>query len=427
MLKHQLLLLTTFTALATAGLLLAPSSVKAAGEYIIEPPCAFSKSIDTMNTAAERNHPALNSRPINHAVDIQLGGDCGNNNLALAGADGTVTFKYTAGGYGYHAFLKTSDGRIMVYAHLVNNSRLVSNGAKVKTGQAFARIGCTGNCDGAHIHFEVRDLQNRYLPNSSWKFGVRPYKNDSTTGDTRNQTYGYNLPPTTNECPSTALTCPVYRFVSQDSVTHFYTISTSERDTVVAKYPKYIWRYERIAFNAFPREIFGTEPVHRFWSPIYKNHFYILGDAGKQRVIDQYPSTVWEYEKVAFYAFRDQTINSNPVYRFWSAQNQTHFYTTSVDEKNKMITDSRFNTVWHYEGVAFYIPGNVWSLFSESFLVLVMDPNANYGKGLLQENAINGLTNVLEHRPAKKQKEVHEIKEKLKGFEKSKTNNGKRK
>jgi murein DD-endopeptidase MepM/ murein hydrolase activator NlpD len=143
----------------------------AAAELTIDKPCNFSKSYGTMNTSAERNHDGNQWRPVNSAMDIQLNTDCSNDRAALAVRNGTVYYNTNIEGFGYHAKLVTDTGNIIYYAHLISNSNSVANGSAVVAGQQIAQIGCTGNCSGDHIHFEVRDSAGGYLNNSTWEFG----------------------------------------------------------------------------------------------------------------------------------------------------------------------------------------------------------------------------------------------------------------
>ena len=58
-------------------------------------------------------------------------------------------------GYGTHIRLKHTDGNRSLYAHL--SKILVNNGQKVKKGQIIGRSGNTGWSTGPHLHFELRD------------------------------------------------------------------------------------------------------------------------------------------------------------------------------------------------------------------------------------------------------------------------------
>jgi len=53
----------------------------------------------------------------------------------------------------------------------------------------------------------------------------------------------------TSRCGSTS---PVYRFWSDTQQAHFYTIDEEEKEYVIATYPENVWRYEGIAFYAYP-------------------------------------------------------------------------------------------------------------------------------------------------------------------------------
>ena len=147
-------------------------------------------------------------------------------------------------------------------------------------------------------------------------------------------------------------TVPVYRFWSDVNQSHFYTASEEEKDYVIDNYPDEIWEYEGIAWYACENQQPGTVPVYRFWSDTYQSHFYTASEEEKDFVMANYPPEVWEYEGVAWYAFPTPTV-LNPVYRFYSRTNTSHFYTVSVDEKNDLILNNAPET-WEYEGVGWF-------------------------------------------------------------------------
>ena len=87
-----------------------------------------------------------------------------------AARDGTVIYADKLSGYGNVLIVEHAGGFTTVYAH--NDANLVSKGARVRRGQAIARVGDTGHATGSHLHFEVRK-QNvarnplYYLPGGS--------------------------------------------------------------------------------------------------------------------------------------------------------------------------------------------------------------------------------------------------------------------
>ncbi len=149
---------------------------------------------------------------------------------------------------------------------------------------------------------------------------------------------------------------PVHRFWSPLHSRHFYTISEAEKDSVMATYPASVWTYETVAYYAFadsndPNAL----PVHRFWSPLNSAHFYTISEDDREYVMATYPPEVWTYEGQAFYAWAEgsQPPIAKPVYRFWSSTLSGHFYTINEAEKDSMIATYP-STVWAYEGIAWY-------------------------------------------------------------------------
>jgi hypothetical protein len=96
-------------------------------------------------------------------------------------------------------------------------------------------------------------------------------------------------------------TLPIYRFWSDVYLGHFYTISEYEKNLVIATWPD-VWRYEGPKFYAYPNQVTGTLPVYRFWSDTYLGHFYTISETDKNFVIATWPD-VWTYEGPVFYTY----------------------------------------------------------------------------------------------------------------------------
>ena len=100
-------------------------------------------------------------------IDINLANS--PNAPILAATPGYIT---VAGGdpccsYGLHVVLISQGGIKTIYGHL--SSINVVYGQQVAQGDIIGYAGCTGNCDGTHLHLEVIDggvRQNplNYLP-----------------------------------------------------------------------------------------------------------------------------------------------------------------------------------------------------------------------------------------------------------------------
>jgi hypothetical protein len=147
---------------------------------------------------------------------------------------------------------------------------------------------------------------------------------------------------------------PVYRFWSPQNESHFYTISSEEKTLIQTSYPSSVWTYEGVAFSAHIVNVTGAKAVYRFWSPDNQAHFFTISAAERDLIKNSYPSNVWTYEGVAYYAFSSSGSGRKPLYRFWSPDNEAHFFTTSTVERDQVINNYPDN-VWTYEGIAYYV------------------------------------------------------------------------
>lgn len=149
----------------------------------------------------------------------------------------------------------------------------------------------------------------------------------------------------------------VYRFWSDTYNGHFYTISRSERDFIIQNYPESVWKYEGVAYGAYSRPQTGTVPLYRFWSATYNGHFYTTSASERDMVMRTYPTEVWQYEGVAFHVFPSGSRQANtlPVSRFWSATYLHHFYTSSESEA-AYVSATYPRQIWQYEMVGYRVP-----------------------------------------------------------------------
>lgn len=78
-----------------------------------------------------------------------------------AAADGTVTRVGQDPGYGRFVELTHADGLRTRYGHLDRFAHGLAEGQAIKAGQPVGRLGSTGTSTGLHLHFEVRDAEDR--------------------------------------------------------------------------------------------------------------------------------------------------------------------------------------------------------------------------------------------------------------------------
>lgn len=66
--------------------------------------------------------------------------------------------------YGEYIIINHGDGTMTLYAHMLPNSRRVSENDTVSQGQQIGQVGTTGNSSGNHLHFEVWSGKTRVNP-----------------------------------------------------------------------------------------------------------------------------------------------------------------------------------------------------------------------------------------------------------------------
>lgn len=151
-----------------------------------------------------------------------------------------------------------------------------------------------------------------------------------------------------------AIPVAVYRFWSPVYQGHFYTVDTAERDRVISHWPD-VWTYEGQRYTAFTTQVSGTIPLYRFWSARFNGHFYTADPVERDRVLSLWPD-VWTYEGVAYFVYPATATypDTVTVARFWSSTALHHFYTASPEERDRVI--SLWPLVWSYEGDSFRVP-----------------------------------------------------------------------
>lgn len=110
------------------------------------------------STYGNRIHPITGKKTFHQGDDIpQKKGTPLQSNVS-----GTVTFAGDKGSsYGNYVTIKDSSGKTHYYAHLDKVS--VKAGQKVTAGMLLGAIGSTGRSTGPHLHYEVRDANNKHM------------------------------------------------------------------------------------------------------------------------------------------------------------------------------------------------------------------------------------------------------------------------
>jgi hypothetical protein len=141
----------------------------------------------------------------------------------------------------------------------------------------------------------------------------------------------------------------IYRFLNNDTGTHFYTASESEKDNIIENLSNYT--FEGASYlgadplSGAPK----SESVYRFLNKDTGTHLYTISEEEKTFVQDNL--TNYSFEGEAFSAYSSEQEGTITIYRFLNIETGTHFYTPSVAER-----DNVENNLPNYEseGIAYY-------------------------------------------------------------------------
>ena len=149
---------------------------------------------------------------------------------------------------------------------------------------------------------------------------------------------------------------PVYRFYNSSTGAHFFTTSTTERDSIVATLSP-PFSLEGAAFSVASAFSPGLSPVHRFFNTQTGVHFYTISESERASVAATLPQFI--YEGIAYHASQVNGQGLTPIYRFYVPSKGFHFYTASSTERDNII--ATLSSVYSYEGPAYYVPSSSWN------------------------------------------------------------------
>ena len=140
---------------------------------------------------------------------------------------------------------------------------------------------------------------------------------------------------------------PVYRLYSQNEEKHIWTSDPIE----YSQYIGYGFKYEGVAFTSISPINQETPPpagkqlVYRFYIPQSYSHFWTTELAERNRMI----TAGYNYEGVAWHSSINKT--DRPVYRLYSLIVNKHLYTTDSNERSQLVSTG----AWRDEGVSQYV------------------------------------------------------------------------
>lgn len=163
--------------------------------------------------------------------------------------------------------------------------------------------------------------------------------------------YNFKIENTGTTDPDPVTYPEVKRFWNNKLGIHFYTQSEAKQ-TQLTRDPD--WSDEGYKFKAgqyLNGECSMGEPVYYFKKLDRETYFYTIELETKEYVETTWPS-IWEYQDVIFCAFKNPAFGLKPVYRYFSSQFDTHFFT--IDQEEKDAIEQNWPEIWGEEGIEFY-------------------------------------------------------------------------
>jgi hypothetical protein len=149
---------------------------------------------------------------------------------------------------------------------------------------------------------------------------------------------------------------PVYRYFNGDKHDHFYTTNGGEIGTTTqGQSGNHGYTSEGASFHVSSVHYPGLVPIYRYFKGDTHDHFYTT-NAGEIGATQQGQTGNHGYtcEGILGYIASHQIPGSVPVYRYWLASKNDHFYTTNAGEIGATQQGQSGNHGYTCEGILGY-------------------------------------------------------------------------
>ena len=142
----------------------------------------FANGYESLCTQGTHDTPTHNSKSTE--LDLDFDTPNGDQDLVFAPIGGTayVHTESSSRNFGYHVNIDLGDGTYVVLAHFADV--FVSDGSEVAAGQILGYEGCTGNCDGDHVHAGLHDGDASLMAEYGESIEVGYFVDNVSTGET---------------------------------------------------------------------------------------------------------------------------------------------------------------------------------------------------------------------------------------------------
>ncbi len=141
----------------------------------------FSEGYESLCTQGTNDTPTHMGQSTIEDLDFDTPN--GQADLVYAPIGGTahVHMESSSRNFGYHVNIDLGDGTYVVVAHMADV--FIADGAEVAAGEILGYEGCTGKCDGDHVHIGVHDGDAGLMAEYGDSIEVAYFVDDVSTGE----------------------------------------------------------------------------------------------------------------------------------------------------------------------------------------------------------------------------------------------------
>jgi len=158
------------------------------------------------------------------------------------------------------------------------------------------------------------------------------------------------------QCPLGGQLTAVYRYWQAQNHDHFYTQNAGEIGaTQHGQTGNHGYQCEGVLCHLSSTPLPGWVPVYRYWKAGSNDHFYTAnaGEIGATQH-GQSGNHGYQCEGTLGYISPVQSAGTIPIFRYWNASNNDHFYTANAGEIGASQQGQSGNHGYQCEGVLGY-------------------------------------------------------------------------
>ena len=142
----------------------------------------------------------------------------------------------------------------------------------------------------------------------------------------------------------------IHQFYSATGESHYFTAEEEDKYKIFDNWLDY-WTYVGVGWYGYATEQPGTIPVYHFYAATTEAHYFTASEDEKNYIIATWPDH-WEYIEISWYGKSTQESGTKPIYQFYSNTGDSHYFTASEEEKDMIM--ELWPDYWSYIGIKWY-------------------------------------------------------------------------